>query len=665
MSDKGLHWLKHGITEAFQAFRLKPVQKVWEWIDANVVVPLIVGSPFPGLMDTGRTPPLRGLFELYWLPKVHFFTLCKSARVGGTVFAICCVLHKIATWPGPILWVDPTRKTGGRFSRAELDPFIMECAPVKAKALTDRERWTTLEKMFKDCTLGIVGTGSPAELGGRQAELLVLNERSKYRHTIDQEAPPAQLAIVRTKQFRHTRKVLENSTPTHEGDDTWQNFLAGTQHYCYVPCPHCSGKTAKTWKPPENPEPGRSAHSYDPALKGWQRLTFFSDEREVPFDESGNYLPAGETRVEKTGKFKFDHCKAEDGSYRINDVEADAKYECASCHKAIDHTELNWMLRRYKWIAHNPKAWKAGHVTAHFWAAYSLFEHWGQVAKNFLLARGSVGKMQDFYNSDLGLPFVRRATDIKEGDIDIIIKMSPDFAMRSLPLKPEMLTMCVDVQGSGFWWTIKAWGIRYGTPELETWKATIDCGDAVSWAQIEELAGIKQQDDGSWNEYTFEGETFRVTAGLIDSGFEAQQNKNVYAFCLKNRHVFSPSKGGAQQLRGKHVTTAPVMDDQLDLVWYHDDTFKQQLYYQCIKEKNGGNWWLPRDIPAEWKAQNTAERTREVKQKNGSAKLEWEVVGPSGNHMGDTEKMHLVLEDTIEQRLDEIRDEWLKANKTN
>ena len=91
---------------------------------------------------------------------------------------------------------------------------------------------------FKDCSVGHRwAPAHPAELGGRQAELLVLNERSKYRHVIDQEAPPAELAIVRTKQFRHTRKILENSTPTHEGgDDTWQNFLSGTQHYCYVPC---------------------------------------------------------------------------------------------------------------------------------------------------------------------------------------------------------------------------------------------------------------------------------------------------------------------------------------------------------------------------------------------------------------------------------------------
>lgn len=631
--SKGLEYLRSGIETAMRALRPKPVMKVWEWVDKHVIVPLIVGSPYPGLMDTGRNPPMRDLFDLYWNPRIHSFTLCKSARVGGTLFAICCVLHKIATWPGPILWVDPTRKTGGRFSRAELQPYLLECEATRKKALVNKEMWTTLEMYFKDCSLGIVGTGSPAELGGRQAELLVLNECSKYRHVIDQEAPPAELAIVRTKQFRHTRKILKNSTPTHEGDYTWQGFLAGSQHYIYLPCPHC---------------------------EKLQRLTFFSEEKEVPFDENLAPLPDGQTRVEKTGSIYFAHCKTGD-RYNMDKVERETKYKCAHCEQLIDYEELPWMLRRRKIAAHNPGAMKSGEASAHYWAAYSPFEHWGQIAKKFLESRGNVGKLQDFYNSDLGLPFIRRATDIKETDIDLIIKASPEFHMGTLPRKPELLTMTVDVQGSGFWWSIRAWGIMFDHPELKTWSATIDCGFAVSWKQIEEMAGLTTKPNGQYHEYTYEGEGYRVLAGLIDSGFEAQRGKNVYDFCIKHSSVFSPSKGGTHQLRGRHVTTSPVADGQLELVWYHDDTFKQQLYYGLIKERRA-TWWLPRDIPDYYKAQLTAERTREVRQKNGTTKLEWEVVGPEGNHLGDTEKMHLVLEDTIEQRLDAVREEWLAAN---
>lgn len=618
------------------ALKPRPVQRVWEWIDRHVIIPMIVGSTNPGPLDTALVPPMRGLYELYWQRRVHFFTLAKSARVGGTLFCICCLLHKIAHWPGPCLWVDPTRKTALRFARGEMQPHILQCPPVADQAVISRTTWTTLEMTFRACTLGIVGAGSAAELAGRQAEFLVLNERDKFKQDMQAEAPPAQLAIIRTKQFRHTRKVLENSTPTVESADTWQNFLAGSQHYCYLPCPHCGHL---------------------------QRLTFFSEDKEVPFDDAGQPLPDGRTRIEKTGRVKFGHCKHPGrDTYDLARVEQEAVYECAACQKDIEHIELNGMLRRYEWRSHNLKA-PADHVSAHFWAAYSPFEHWGQLAKKFLQSKGSISKMHDFYNSDLGLPFVRHATTIREDDIDRVIKRSPDYVLGQLPAQPEMLTMCVDVQGFGFWWSIRAWGILWDHPDLPTWSALIDCGSAVSWDQIEELAGLKAMDDGTFNRYRFGDQDYQVTAGLIDSGFEAQQGKKVYEFCLRHADVFSPSKGGSRQhLRGKFITETLVCDDQLNLLWYWDDHFKQALYYERIKEGKG-HWWLPRDAPADYRAQLTAERTEERKQKNGTISLEWVVEGEQGNHLGDTEKMHETLRDSMDESFDERREERRAAEE--
>jgi hypothetical protein len=643
------------------ALKPRPLQKVWQWIDEHVVIPMIVGSTNPGPLDTALVPPMRGLYELYWQSRVHYFTLAKSARVGGTLFSICCVLHKLANWPGPILWVDPTRKTALRFSRGEMQPHIMECDAVAEQAVISRTTWTALEMIFRACTLGLVGAGSAADLGGRQAEMLVLNERDKFKQDLRSEAPPAQLAIVRTKQFRHTRKILENSTPTLESADTWQNFLAGSQHYCYLPCPHCSGKTTEGWEAPQDYAPERSPQSYDPSLKGWQRLTFFPEEKEVPFADDGT--PLKETRIEKTGSVRFDHCRLPNSDrYDLHRVEQEANYDCAHCGKRIEHSDLNWMLRRYWWRSHNAKA-PTDHISAHFWAAYSPFEHWGQLAKKFLQSKGSISKMHDFYNGDLGLPFVRHATTIREDDLDRVIKHSPDYLTGQLPFRPDRLTMTVDVQGFGFWWSIRAWGVLWDHPDMPMWSGLVDCGSAVSWAQIEELAGISQQDDGTWNEYTFEGAKFRVTQGLIDSGYDAQQNKKVYDFCKKHRDIFNPSKGGSsQQMRGKFCTESPVADDQLTLWWYWDDHFKQALYYDRIKERRG-NWWLPTNISSNYRAQLTAEHTEERKKPNGTIALEWIVSGEEGNHLGDTEKMHESLRDGIEAQFDELREERMAKDE--
>jgi hypothetical protein len=620
------------------ALQVRPVQRIWEWIDEHVVIPQIVGSVNPGALDTSQMPFWRGIYDLYWLRSTHYVTICASARIGKTLFAICCVLHKLAIWPNPILWLDPTRKTALSFSRAELQHYLLECRPVKDRAIIDRVHWTALMMHFLGSILRLVGGGSPAELAGFQAELVVINESDKVKHSVKAESPSQELAIVRTKQFRHTRKIIEESTPTTEWGRIWRRFKEGSQHYVYLPCPHC---------------------------KHMQRLTFFSEEKEVPFDADGKPLPVGEKRTEKTGRFKFEHLKTAEGHHDLQRVERETVYECAACQSEISQTHQPWILRRYELRSHNPKA-PIDDISVHVWAALSPFEGWGMLAKKFLLARGSAAKMHDFFNSDLGLPFIRKATDIKIDDIDAVIARSPEYFLRQIPRLPDFLTMEVDVQGFGFWWSIRAFGLAYDQPDLPVWSALIDYGAAVSWDQIEEIAGITADKAGHTNKYTFTAPDGTITehtvdAGLIDSGFEAQANKKVYGFTLKNADVFSPSKGaGWQHMRGQDVRTSPVNDDQQDLVLYYDDGFKQQLYYHCIKEHKR-LWWLPRNVGPDYKAQLTAERTQEKLQPNGETKLEWIVEGEQGNHLGDTEKMHEVLFDAvIEDRLSEIRDQWIK-----
>jgi hypothetical protein len=645
------------------ATKPRPIQKLWQWIDAHVRIPLIVGSPNPGPLNTNLVSPMRGLYEMVHQKHIHFFTLAKSARVGGTLFAICCILHKIATAPGPIMWVDPTRKTGARFSKIELDPFIRECGPCWEKAVKNKQDWTTLEKTFKDCTLGIVGTGSAAELGGRQAEMLVLNERDKFKQDKSAEAPPAELAIIRTKQFTESRKVLENSTPTEEKADTWQNFLLGSQHYCYLPCPHCSGKTPEGWAPPEQYAPERSPLSYDPSLRGWQRLTFFkeTEPRRVPFKVDGTPITEGEWKLEQTGQYKFSQFKIQGGDqYDLEGVRLGTVYECAHCGGEIRKADLRWALYRYWWRAHNPHA-APDRISAHFWAAYSPFESMGELAKKFLMAKGSENKMHDFYNSDLGLPFVRRATNIQQSHIDEIVKASPEYFMKQIPRKPIMLTMTVDVQQLGFWWCIRAWGIMEEDPNMPTWCALVDCGELLSWDQVREIAGIKPLTNGERNGYAAKGEDekHQVFVGLIDSGYKAKKQTGVYAFCEEHQDVFQPSKGeGGEKMLGKWFAETPL-ESGITLLRYNDERFKQQLYYNNIKE-NKVLWWLPKNVPSFYKAQLTAEGTREVKDKNGRINLEWFVEGEQGNHLGDCEKMQEILRDLcIEERMEAERERIL------
>ncbi len=637
-------WLKGLVSDILKP---RPRSRLWKWIDRHVSIPVESGSPNPGPIRTGRFQPFRGVCDAVHRPGVHFIALCSSARVFKTLFSICATLWWIDEGFGRVIWLDPTRKSALKFVRNELDPFIMECEPVRRLAIFGRETWTTLEKQFRGKELRIVGSGAEADLHGFHATMAIINEADRCRKSIDRDASSKDKIIARTRQFLHTRLIISNSTPTEEYGDIWRDFLLGTQEYCYLPCPHCGIK---------------------------QRLTFFPETKQVPFDLDGKPLPSGQTREEKTGFIRFDQFAITQKrpvpygkpgetelvrvGYNIPAVRAGATYKCAHCPADIEHDQLGWMLERFEWRAHNPGA-DPERVSFHIWAAYSPWESFGVIAQEFLDSKGNTGAMMKFHTLTLGLPFVRNIRALKEEDLDRAVGRCPvRYVQGQIPLEAEFLTMTVDVQGGQFWWGIRAWGILWDHPDWPTWSALIDWGEAVSWEQIEEFAGLRPLQDGNLRDFVFKRadgteRRYLVTAGLVDSGFNAEENKNVYEFCLRHQSTFSAYKGGDQsKTRGAAIRIAPVMDNKLDLVWAWSDFFAAQLYYSAIRDGKNSlgetiHWWLPVNIDDHYRKQLTNEKQEEEK-----GKMVWK---GKENHLGDMEKMQEVLRDTIEEQFEAIR----------
>ena len=328
----------------------------------------------------------------------------------------------------------------------------------------------------------------------------------------------------------------------------------------------------------------------------------------MPFDEQLHPLPAGKTRPERTGKFVFGHCRTteyrevEPGKFEdvpvgwdYERVETETRYECAHCGQEIEHRHLQWMLRRFWWVAHHAKA-PRDHVSAHFWAAYSPFEEWGGIAKKFLLADGDAGALHDVYNSDFGLPFNPTHTEVVEDDILKLQKASPHYLLGSFPYEPEILTAAFDVQRSAnnpYWYSIWAWGILWHLPGWPTFAALVDYGTAMSKDHVEELCALRPDAQGKLNRYRWQDphdpakvREYQVLSALMDSGDQAQHDAAVYDFCLEHSAVFSPSKGGGvHQTRGDTVRLSPVYGDRLTLLWYLDNYWKQRLYHHAIKAR--------------------------------------------------------------------------------
>jgi phage terminase large subunit GpA-like protein len=619
-------------------------RRIVDFYRDEVSIPMIVGSPYPGKMNPDLMPQFGTLLDRIYSPRVRFFDLCKGARIGGTLyFGIGPVLFNIAEQGMPALWIDPTRKTATRLSRQEIEPYMRECSAVMRRAILSRTHWTALEKIFTTCTFGMVGAGSVADLGGRQAGLIIINEQDKIPPKGKAEAPPKQLAIVRAKQFRNTCKIFGNSTPTLESGLTWGDFLAGSQLYCYVPCPECGKKQRLTFFPEEG-NPDRWIRA-DVAPEGPDREVF--DEIK-PAPDGRGWLLKG---VPPTGRFwwppnlKDRRTKAWD----VDAVERATLYECAFCAARFDQRKLKAMLRRHEWRAHNPAA-PDDHETAQHWGAYSVFETWGYFAKKWLLSQGAAHRLHDFWNSDLGLPWIPIATRVTKKTIELIQAQSPPYDRQNpqeadaklvLPIRPVVITIHVDVQQTEFWWTMRAWaadGARY----LLAW------GSCVGFPELVDLSNrIWRYDHGLEVPAAARFEEFSTFLGIMDTGYKAKRPGGVYRFIHEQGGRWQGSKGGSFQGKEKPIHES-LVDFNYDgrvvsipVIHYNDFILKEHLYRFVLKERKPPGYFLPRQIDDTLADQLTAEHLRKTKLPDGRTADEWHCeIDP---HLGDCEKEAEVL----------------------
>jgi phage terminase large subunit GpA-like protein len=638
---------------ALSIFQELPKMTMVEWLERWCVIP--PGMRLPGPWRLHFFPPARRFFEAFADKDVHFITIMKSARTGGTLACIQALLWKIKNRPGPILWVAPTSRACSGFSQRELQPFIRACEPLEEIRYTDKERWTRLEMFFRNgVCLGGVGSNSPTPLAGRDAEVVVIDEEDKTMDNPGAEAPASDLAEGRTMSYIHTRKVIRNSTPSSYYKRTWKNFLQGTQEHIYVPCPHCTDRATK-------------AAGGKETLAGFQRLTFEPDDR-IGEDGKPEVGPKGRL---KTGRIIFSHLREEDGTFDLGRVEREAGYQCqheecqAEEHQGIiPQTKLNWMLKRWQTRAHNPNAPK-DRVSLHWTTLYSKFSTWGWIAKEFLLRKDTPGGLHHFYNSILGLPFRYSKLTLDEKSVLALIDATPRiYARGQMPLKPRVVMMTVDVQGDtkGFWWTIWMWD--------ENWNMwLIDWGDAFTWGDLDLILEKRWKvSDGKKSK-----EEFQIQQVIIDANYRTTEVKN-WAASKQTGFVFPAF--GREYSTAKGLAGRPAEEIEIDGypfltgIMFIDGVWKEELYYTKMTAREGRGLYLPQleKKPGDGTGVDQI-LIKQITDERATDKG-WE--DSKNNHLGDCFKEALIGDYFIYQRVkilegnqeyQEIQEEDEKENK--
>ena len=216
-----------------------------DWAEANFYVP---DGPFEGqLYSLDETPYLRPIAEaLRDSDPCNIVSVRKSAQTGVSTLALVWIGFTIDCEPTQMLVVQPSTMARTNFIEEKLDPAIRlspalsgKVADVKSRS---REGSTVKRKKFPGGWCALAGAGSPSELRMRTVRRSICDEVGEYEADLAGQGSPIKMVEARHIAYHATGnyKSLRLGTPTLEDECLMDaDFLAGSQEYWHVPCPHC------------------------------------------------------------------------------------------------------------------------------------------------------------------------------------------------------------------------------------------------------------------------------------------------------------------------------------------------------------------------------------------------------------------------------------------
>lgn len=296
-----------------------------------------------------------------------------------------------------------------------------------------------------------------------------------------------------------------------------------------------------------------------------------------------------------------------------------AVYECESCRAELNDDDRVMMINAGEWRPTAEFRGKRGYhlngIASPFPAKRGFKGRLHQMAAGFLEAKaGGSMMLKTWVNTFLAETWADEGEDVEP---DPLLARREDYGAE-IPDGVVILTAGIDVQNDRVEMEIVGWGVGeeswgihyqrfYGNPEKET-----------TWQPVEEVLSR------AWKRK--DGLQFRVSAGLVDSGFAT---KRVYEWA-KKMHVRSiyAAKGYAGQGRPLAGKFGKPSMARVILFPIGVDTAKEVIYSR-LKQLNAGPGYchFPMSYDEDYFLQLTAERKvrRYVK---GFAKVEWEKVRP-------------------------------------
>jgi len=603
-------------------FQPRSEQPLGDWMSENILLRATENPGKPGPYDPSYTPlPAKLVDEFMRSTEWDELHVQKSSQASMSFHTMGALVRKVSEDPGNAMYVIDSDKEAKNISQ-RLQALLEDSPATRNIYAAAEDQINNLLFRFPGMNLWLTGAGSAGSLANKTATLGISDETDKHR-TIKGEATTVDLLRSRLKEQTGS-KLFNYSTPTTITGQIHQEYLPGSRHKAFVPCPHCDHFQELVWE-----------------------------------------------------RVKFSHCKDLTGEWDLPRVLVETHYECESCKKEIhDHHKAQMVDRGY-WKPTNFKtitdadgkdklvpAWYPRRMSAHYSDLYSQNENvsFGRLALKFIAALKDPMKMRDFLQNHLGQPDSESIAEVTE---DKILTLRGPYRRQQLaiqenfspiegdgqttdigtpiPVKPLFCALLADTQDENSKFTIQAFTYS-GDQYIIDWGYCLELGDLddimqrkVRWAVRDETTGITESGE------------MEISFCMIDEGGHRTFEVRQHAY---QRFPSVCSSRGSPGGIGTSISTKDYRirkDDEfapmMPVVVYDDNTFKRELYirriarFDPVKAAAYGQarLWFPINLETEF----TRELTKERLERDRDGRLRWN--SPKGNDFADTIKMGIIL----------------------
>jgi len=552
-----------------------------------------------GRMNMNRTPFFKWLMD-FCIPnrRIKEISVQSAAQMAKTTTAETIIGYLAHKRPGPAMFFLSDEDTAKEISKTRLIPMFLNTAPLAEMVASTHDITHQKIVLTNGFSLEIAWASSVGKTASRSIRYMFCDEVNKSGYSIKttgDEGSVLHRISQRTNTFPN-RKVIYMSTPTTEfGNIT--KLMAKSEMLIdwHVPCVYCGDYQILRFKPTKYKD-----------INGNEAM-------------SGGFVWEG-------------------GSKATRDAVVDtARYECGGCKaKWTNADKSNAVLHG---IPSPRGVWRDNPVSIglHIPRFYSLLDG-GKIENlvwDWIDCQDDITDLKSYVNSVMAEEWVER---IKSTTEDEVLASKCELPAYVLPEGTIALTMSVDVQAVGFWFTIRAWA-----KDKTSW--LIGYGYVMTWDEIEKLAFD-----------TDFGEGFGIWRLAIDSGGGIRQDgarstEEVYGWIVKHQGrgvAIYPTKGASKQLTGKLQLGKPLdktpsgrpIPRGLRILLLDTNKLKDEFIWRLERARKQlpGAAYLHAETGMDYANQITAEEKR----RHGDIER-WEQIGNRDNHYFDCAVGHFAL----------------------